>query len=150
MGIMQLIGVGHRILATTVPFAAVGVAANLVWPSVFRIGLGATGRVAGIVLLASGFALYLASLIQVLVNVPRGTLSTTGPFAVVRHPLYCAVALLVIPSIGLLLDSWLGFVLGAVMYLATRHFRGVEETHLAATFGDAYRAYRARVLLPWV
>jgi len=150
MGIVQLIGTGHRILATTVPFAAVGVAANLARPSVFRIGLGPTARVAGIVLLASGLALYLASLIQVLANVPRGKLITTGPLAMVRHPLYCAVALLVSPSIGLLLDSWLGFVVGGVMYLATRHFRGVEEAHLAATFGDAYRAYRARVLLPWL
>src|SRR5829696_1761649 len=130
---MKLIGVGHQILAT-VPFA-VGVAANLAWPSVFRMELGAMDRILGIIVLSSGLALYIASLLQVLVNVPRDTLITTGPFAVVRHPLYCAVSLLMIPGVGLLLDSWLGFVLGAVMYLAMRPFRGMEETHLAATSG---------------
>ena len=148
MRVRQLIGVGHRILAATLPVAAVGIAANLAWPSAFSMGLGAMGRAVGIVLVVIGVASYLASVVLVLVNVPRGRLITTGPFAVVRHPLYCAVALLVIPGTGVLLDSWLGFVLGAVMYLATRHWRGVEETYLAATFGDAYWSYRARVLLP--
>jgi len=152
MYLRRLIGVGDRILAATLPLAAVGIAANLTWPSVFRTGLGAAGRVASIVLLASGVALYLTSLtqVQVLINVPRGRLITTGAFALVRHPLYCAVSLLVIPGCGLLLDSWLGSVLGATMYVASRHFRGLEEAHLAAAFGDAYRTYRARVLLPWL
>ena len=27
---------------------------------------------------------------------------------------------------------------------------GAEERGLAATFGDAYRAYRAKLLLPWL
>jgi protein-S-isoprenylcysteine O-methyltransferase Ste14 len=150
MRVRQLIGVGHRIMAVTLPFAAVGIAANLAWPFAFRMGLGATGHASGIVLLAIGVTLYLTSLIQVLVNVPRGRLITTGAFAVLRHPLYCALALFVIPGLGLLLDSWLGFVVGAVMYVASRHFRRLEDAHLAATFGDAYWAYRAHVLLPWL
>ncbi len=150
MRLRQLIGAGDRILGFTLPFAVIGVPANVTWPSIFRMGLGVPGRVAGTVVLVSGVALYLASLIHVVVHVPRGRLITSGPYAVVRHPLYNAVALLVIPGVGLLLDSWLGCAIGTVMYVATRIFRGYEEARLQQTFGEEYRAYREKVLLPWL
>jgi hypothetical protein len=69
----QLIGAGDRILGFTSPLALIGVAANVAWPSIFRTGLGVPGRVAGTALLMTGVGLYLASLIHVVVHVPRGS-----------------------------------------------------------------------------
>jgi hypothetical protein len=37
-----------------------------------------------------------------------------------KHPLYTAVALLVVPWLGFLLDTWLGAVIGEGLYLASR------------------------------
>lgn len=56
----------------------------------------------------------------ILSGVPRGQLITTGPFTLVKHPLYTGVALLVLPWAGFLLDTWLGAALGSILYVATR------------------------------
>jgi protein-S-isoprenylcysteine O-methyltransferase Ste14 len=146
----ELVGTGDRIMASTLPFAVAGIAANVLWPSVFRMGLGTAGTVAGVVLLALGVPIWLTAAAQLLVAVPKGALVTTGPFALVLHPVYTSVALLVIPGCGLVLDSWLGFALGAVLYVSQRLFEREEERELALRFPRDYPAYRRRVLLPWL
>lgn len=150
MRLKQLIGAGDRITLFTLPFAVAGVVANLAWPSVFTMHLGTAGVRAGIVLLVIGVPLWLGSALQVLIYVPRGRLITTGGFALVRHPLYCAVSLFVLPGCGLVLDTWAGFAVGAAMYVGARLFAGSEERDLTAMFGEAYQTYRANVWLPWL
>lgn len=150
MRLRQLVGAGDRITAFTLPFAVAGVGANLLWPPVFRMGWGSAGLAAGIILLVAGIPLWLGSAIQVLRNVPRGRLITTGGFALVLHPLYLAVSLLVIPGCGLVADSWVGFAIGAAMYVGVRLFAAGEEEEMVAAFPREYPAYRAKVLLPWL
>lgn len=150
MQIKTLVGAGHRIMALTLPFAVAGLGANALWPSVFRAELGPTGRILGAVLLGVGVPLWLTSVVQILVLVPKGKLITSGPFALVLHPLYTSVALLVLPGAGLLFGSWLGALLGLVLYVASRRFAPSEERELAARFPQEYATYRRRVLLPWL
>jgi protein-S-isoprenylcysteine O-methyltransferase Ste14 len=150
MRLKVLVGEGDHVMGLTVPFAAVGIAANLIWPGVFRLGFGSTGIVIGIIALAIGVPFWLASVAQILVNVPRKRLITTGTFAVMSHPLYTSVALLVIPGCGLLLDTWVGFAIGAVLYISNRIFSPREEKLLTRYFPEEYPAYRSRVLLPWL
>jgi protein-S-isoprenylcysteine O-methyltransferase Ste14 len=68
----------------------------------------------------------------------------------VKHPLYTAVALLVLPWVGFLLDTWLGAVIGAVLYLASRMFASAEEAELSKTFGRAWQDYTRSVRLGWL
>ena len=150
MHIRDLVGAGDRIAALTLPFAAVGVAANVLWPWAFRMGFGAVGMAIGAVFAAVGVPLWLASVVQVLVLVPKGRLITGGPFALVLHPIYTTVALLVVPGCGLLFDSWLGFAIGIVLYGSVRLYGPSEEQSLAARFPREYPAYRERVLLRWL
>jgi protein-S-isoprenylcysteine O-methyltransferase Ste14 len=148
--IHELVGAGDRMMALTVPFAAAGLAANLLWPGVFRLGLGAPGLVAGVLLVAVGVPIWLTAAVQILMSVPKGKLITSGPFALVLHPIYTSVALLVMPGAGLILDSWLGFGVGAVLYCSQRCFAASEERELAERFPRQYPPYRRRVLLPWL
>jgi protein-S-isoprenylcysteine O-methyltransferase Ste14 len=150
MKLKVLVGAGDKVMGSALPFIVVGVAANILWPSVFRMGSGAGGVIAGIVLLVIGVPTWLTSVVQVLVNVPRKRLITTGPFAVVLHPLYTSVALLVFPGIGLVLDTWLGPALGIILYVSSRLFAGAEGAMLEKVFPKEYPAYRAKVLLPWL
>jgi hypothetical protein len=71
--------------------------------------------------------------------VPKKKLITRGPFALMTHPFYTSVALLVIPGLGLLPDTWLGFVLGLVLYLASRRFAPREERDLEKQFPESIR-----------
>jgi protein-S-isoprenylcysteine O-methyltransferase Ste14 len=68
----------------------------------------------------------------------------------VKHPIYTAVALLVLPSLGFLLDTWLGAALGVVRCLGSRRFVPAEEAALARDFGAASDRYRAAVKVPWL
>ena len=86
----------------------------------------------------------------ILTWVPRHRLITSGPFAVVKHPLYTGVAFLVLPWAGFLADTWLGALLAGVLYLASRRFAPEEERALSATFGPAWDDYRGRVVVPWL
>ena len=77
-------------------------------------------------------------------------LVTTGPYRWVRHPLY-ATGLMLLLAMGLMLASWF-VLLATFIALAWIWFVVVplEEAHLLAKFGDAYRAYTHRTgrLLP--
>jgi protein-S-isoprenylcysteine O-methyltransferase Ste14 len=150
MKLKVLVGAGDRVMGFALPFIVAGVAANILWPSIFRMGSGSGGVIAGIILLVIGVPTWLTSVFQILVNVPRRRLITTGPFAVVLHPLYTSMALLVFPGVGLLLDTWLGPALGIILYASSRLFAGAEGTILEKVFPREYPAYRARVLLPWL
>jgi protein-S-isoprenylcysteine O-methyltransferase Ste14 len=114
------------------------------------MGLGTGGLVAGVVFLLTGVPMWLVAAVQLLVDVPRKTLITSGPFRLMLHPVYTSVALLVCPGLGLVLDTWLGPALGAVLYVSSRIFSGSEEKILATDFPTEYPAYRERVLLPWL
>ena len=112
-------------------------------------------HVAAMALFVAASSLGLASALA-MVQRGRGTplpidgprhLVISGPYAWVRNPM--AVAGL---SQGAAVALWLGSPLVLVYVLAGglawhRLVRPVEEAYLAATFGDEYRSYRARVPL---
>lgn len=140
-----------RIGLTVLPFLVVGLILNIAYPWLFDVGgPPAALAVVSVVVLAVGVAIWAWSVALIVTRVPRGQLITYGPYAVVKHPLYTAVALLVLPWLGFLLDTWLGAGLGIVMYAAARIFAPVEEKALAQVFGDAWWQYRSTVKLPWL
>ena len=146
-----LVGSGHKVALVALPVAVVGLAANLEYPELFDVG-GPPALLAAFaaVVLGAGLVIWAWSAALILVKVPRGERITTGPYALVRHPLYVGVALLVLPAAGLLLDSWLGLAIGAALYAGSRTFAQEEEAELTRTFGPAWGRYRDSVLLPWL
>jgi protein-S-isoprenylcysteine O-methyltransferase Ste14 len=147
----QLVGVGDKVGLVTAPVLLFGVALNIAAPAVFSVGGPPDAlRLVSILVLVVGLAVWFWSVVLILTRVPRDELITTGPYAVVRHPLYTSVALLVLPWAGFLLDTWLGLVIGVVVYAASRLFAPQEEATLARTFGSAWRSYRESVLIPWI
>lgn len=82
---------------------------------------------------------------------PGHQLVTSGPYGLVRHPLYFAFQLLFFGSF-LIVPRW-GFLVQVVINFLAHDFRcRVEENILTQAFGDTYRAYKqhTRRLLPWV
>ncbi|HEX5951004.1 MAG TPA: isoprenylcysteine carboxylmethyltransferase family protein, partial [Actinomycetota bacterium] len=133
------------------PFLVVGLIANIAFPEWFEVG-GPSDvlRVISIVVLISGLVVWIWSAVLVLTKVPRGELITSGPFALVKHPIYTGVAFLVLPWIGFLLDTWLGAAIGLVLYIGSRSFAPAEEAALSETFGPAWDEYCSTVRIPWL
>jgi protein-S-isoprenylcysteine O-methyltransferase Ste14 len=151
MQVKALVESGDRIGLFTLPFVVVGVALNVLYPAAFEVGGPPPAlRVVSILVLIVGIGTWAWSVVLILTKVPRGELITTGPFAVVKHPLYTAVALLVLPWIGFLLNTWLGAFLGVVLYLGSRVFERDEEAELARAFGPKWDAYRKSVGIGWL
>jgi protein-S-isoprenylcysteine O-methyltransferase Ste14 len=147
----SLVGSGDKIALLMSPFVVVGVLLNVMFPAAFDVGGPSRAlQLLSLVVLAVGVVMWVWTAVLILRKVPRGELITTGPYTVVKHPLYTGVAFLVLPWAGFLLDTWLGVLLGAVLYLASRLFAGEEEAELAATFGDRWDRYATSVKIPWL
>jgi protein-S-isoprenylcysteine O-methyltransferase Ste14 len=151
MKLKSLVGSGDRIGLLTLPVLAIGGVLNIARPSWFAAGgPPAVLRVISIIVLIPGLAVWAWSVALILIKVPRNELITTGPYALVRHPLYTGVAFLVLPWIGFLADTWLGLAVGLALYLGSRLYSPREEEALAAAFGTAWEKYCRRVRFPWL
>ena len=78
-------------------------------------------------------------------------LVTTGPYALVRHPIYTGL-LLGFLGWAVAVDRWRGPLAVAIVFLAVLRKYRLEERWMRERFGVAYDAYRARVkaLVPFV
>ena len=69
----------------------------------------------------------------------------TGPYAVVRHPIYASMLLMLIASEALL-TRWKWAVAAVALFLIGTEIRvRAEDRLLASRFGDRFTAYRRRV-----
>jgi len=151
MDIKALVGSGDSIMLFTLPFAVLGVVLNLVFPSFFDVGGPShTLTVVSVALVTFGGAIWAWSVVLILTKVPGRKLITSGPYAVVKHPLYTGVALLVLPWAGFLFNTWIGVLLGIAMYVGSRIYAPKEERILSKAFGTSWDEYCERVKIPWL
>ncbi len=151
MKVKALVGSGDKIGLFTLPFLLLGVILNRKKPSFFRVGgPPIVVKVIALLMLLPGVTMWIWSVLLIVTNVPQNKLITNGPYALVKHPLYTSVALLVLPSIGLLLNTWLGGVIGIILYTGSRLFAPEEEALLSKTFGPTWEEYRKQVKIPWL
>lgn len=149
MKLKTLVGSGDKIILLTLPFVIAGVILNVLRPSLFDVGGPPSFlTVISVILLIPGVTIWIWSVVLVLTKVPKKQLITTGPYALVKHPIYTGVSLLVLPWAGFLLNTWLGALAGIVMYIGSRIFAPKEEALLAKTFGPAWEAYLRKVKMP--
>lgn len=146
-----LIGSGDKIGLFILPFLAAGLLLNILYPAAFYVGGPSTAlRVVSFVVLIPGLAIWVWSVFLILRKVPQRELITNGPYSIVKHPLYTGVALLVLPWVGFIFNTWLGAVMGIILYLGSRIFARREEADLSKTFGAAWDEYRNSVKIPWL
>ena len=151
LDLKQLLGSGDRIALFALPFVIVGFFVQIVDPTLLAIdGSTQPTRAVAIFVLTVGVLIWAWSVGLILSRVPKGQLITTGPYAVVKHPLYTSVGLLVLPALGVLLGTWLGAIIGVAVYAGSRLFAPAEEAELRKTFGPEWEAYARSVKLPWL
>jgi protein-S-isoprenylcysteine O-methyltransferase Ste14 len=151
LSLKALVGSGGKIWRVTGPVLLVGLAMNILFPAVFSVG-GPPHILRAIawIMLVPGAAIWLWSTALIATKARQGELITTGPYALVKHPIYTSVGLLVIPSSCFLLDTWLGVLVGIVLYAAARIYAPEEEAALSKAFGPAWDEYKHKVKMPWL
>ncbi len=76
---------------------------------------------------------------------PTTALVVTGPYRFTRNPLYLSMTLIYAGAAVAANAFWALVLLPAAMVLIARGPMAREERYLEEQFGDAYRAYKARV-----
>ncbi len=151
MKLKVLVGSGDKIGLLTLPFLIIGLILNIMFPSFFNVGgPSIVLKTISIIVLIPGITIWIWSVLLILIKVPKQELITNGPYSLVKHPLYTGVALLVLPWIGFLLNTWLGVLIGIVLYIGSRVFSPEEERVLSKTFGATWDEYCNKVKIPWL
>ncbi|HKW13652.1 MAG TPA: isoprenylcysteine carboxylmethyltransferase family protein [Candidatus Krumholzibacteria bacterium] len=78
-------------------------------------------------------------------------LITSGPYRIVRHPIYCGMFMIMLAT-ALVISHWLGLVIAVVLYTIGAVWRiAIEEKLLIETFGNQYLEYKRKVpaFIPW-
>jgi len=151
MKLTALVGSGDKIGLLTLPFLVSGLILNILFPSFFDVGgPSSVLKLISVIILIPGVIIWIWSVVLILIKVPQKELITNGPYALIKHPIYSGVALLVLPWAGFLFNTWLGVVIGLVLYIGSRMFSPEEEKELSKTFGAAWDGYCRKVKIPWL
>lgn len=146
-----LIGSGDKIMLFSLPIILICLILNFKFPHFFDVGgPSETLKIVSVIFLCLGIINWLWSVVLVILKVPGNELITSGPYAINKHPIYHGVAILVLPWLGFLLNSWVGVVAGLVFYIGSRLYAPEEEAMLAKTFGRAWDEYVRKVWIPWI
>jgi len=151
MKLEMLVGSGKKIGLLTFPFLIIGLILNIMIPYLFSVGgPSIVLKVISIIILIPGVTIWIWSAVLILTKIPKKELITNGPYSLVKHPLYTGVALLVLPWIGFLFNTWLGVLIGIIVYIGSRIFSPEEESILSKTFGATWDEYCNKVKIPWL
>jgi protein-S-isoprenylcysteine O-methyltransferase Ste14 len=135
-------------------FAVMGLDARYSWSAVpvWLQAVGAAGMVLGYGVIIRVFDenTFLAPVVKIQRQRGHHVIST-GPYAIVRHPMYAGMCIMV-PGITLMLGSWIGLAASLVIILGGASRAVMEERELEAGL-DGYADYKARVryrLMPYL
>lgn len=98
----------------------------------------------GFVLLLPGIVAYAISLRDFNRGHRNEQLVVKGPYSVVRHPIYSAWIILIIPGTTLFFRSWLMLLIPLTAYISFKICIHKEDDYLRSKFGQAYLDYRSK------
>lgn len=141
---MDFYGVGPKIGRILIPWWAVTIILSLTTHS-FRITpeRSTTLTIIGAAYLALGLIFYFTSVKLLLKGLKEGKLVTKGTFSLCQNPLYVSFVFMLIPAIGVLLNSWLVLTTCIVGFILMKVYISNEYHILEEAFGDEYLKYKA-------
>jgi protein-S-isoprenylcysteine O-methyltransferase Ste14 len=144
---LSLLGIGPRIALVALTYALLAGAATHRYPDICRVRLGSHALLDAIavILVVSGIVFLVVAARSLTRAYNRDTLATWGAFGLVRHPIYSAWIVFILPGIVLPTRSWPLFLTPLVAYAAFKLFIPREDQYLQERFGDVYLDYRSRV-----
>ena len=140
-------GIGPEIAVAALTYAAIAGVATSRWPGFCRIHLVpfVVPAVIAVILLMAGVPMLIVAARSVMRAYNRDQLMTSGISALVRHPIYSAWIVFILPGLALFGRSWPMLLTPLVAYSVFKLLIHREDDYLRQRFGEAYLTYRARV-----
>ena len=111
---------------------------TMIWPP------PTVGWAMGILLIGAGLIIYVAGTRRLVRAWAEDRLETGGVYAWMRHPIYSAFIMFLVPGVVIVLRSVLGLTIPVFMYVLFRVLIRREEQYLAERFGEEYLVWRRR------
>lgn len=140
-------GIGPEIAVAALAYAAIAGAATRRWSEIcllHRVPFIIPALVGG-ALVVVGVPLLVVAARTVMRGYNKDQLVTSGASALVRHPIYSAWIVFILPGLVLLTRSWLLLLTPFVAYVVFKLRIHCEDEYLEQRFGEAYLKYRGRV-----
>lgn len=146
---MSVMGIGHKAGAIVGGYLVITIVLSYLFSPFFRITANSYEvlLIVGIIAAVLGFSLNLAAAFQMLKAHKNDTLATRGLYAVFLHPMYVLQLFVTVPGITLLFNSWLVLSAVIVAIAVVKLLVKEENIYLENRYGEAYRAYRDKVLI---
>ena len=143
---LDFFGVGPKIGRIVLPYLTIAIALTIMFPRLFTFGEPVRNYllIAGIVILAAGLILYGFTVRLLLRGLKETRLVTAGTYRYCQNPLYAFLILLVIPGLGLIMNSWLILTTSIIGYIVFKRFISSEYKEMTEVFGDEYLQYKER------
>ncbi len=143
----QKFGVGPSFIVLSLAYAAVALLLQYRWLGnpTFTLGSRWVNLVLGGAWALAGVLVFASAVRQFSRCYQQGTLCTHGAYALMRHPMYGAWIVFIVPGVVVALGALWGLTVPIWMAVIFRLLIEKEERWLEAHFGEAYKAYRQRV-----
>lgn len=140
-------GIGPHIAVVALTYAALAGVATRRWPAVCRMRSVPYEvlMVVGGILLLGGVFLLVAGARSLTRAYNQDELVTSGAFALIRHPIYSAWIVFIVPGLALLARSWPLLITPLVACGVFKLLIHREDDYLQERFGGAFLEYRSRV-----
>lgn len=99
----------------------------------------------GLMLCCVGIVILFFAFTKIRKAVKEKKLITTGIYSLMRHPIYSAWILFIVPGIVIINGQILGLTIPVVMYIIFLNLIKKEENVLINLFGNDYLAYKKKV-----
>lgn len=140
-------GIGPEIALGVLVYASMAGVVSHRWPQVCRfhaLPYSAIATIAGLLLLIGAPMLMVAAR-SIMAGYGHDQLVTSGIAGLVRHPIYSAWIVFILPALALLVESWPLFFMPLVGYVIFKLLIHREDEYLEKQFGQTYLNYRAHV-----
>jgi protein-S-isoprenylcysteine O-methyltransferase Ste14 len=132
MGKLNFFGIGPKIGIVLLPWLAATIIFSSIKKGLFIYSSGNSNIliICGIILMSFGLVFYLSTVILLLKGLKETRLMTNGAYSLCQNPLYSSIILLIIPSLSLILNSWLVLTSSIIGYIIFKIFIKKEYTEL--------------------
>jgi len=140
-------GIGPMITSSSALYAAAAALATYQWRDICFMSFLPYGLVMAVggILIVLGLAMWFIGGATAMRAYNRDQLVTSGVFALVRHPIYSAWIVFLLPGLALLTRSWPLLLTPLVAYAVFKSKIHREDEYLRQRFGQSYLDYRLRV-----
>lgn len=141
---LSFFGIGPKMAVVLLPWFTASIIISRIMNDIFAWSKDGAHLliIPGIIMLAAGLILYTSTVRQLLNGIKETRLITSGVYGKCRNPLYAAIILLIIPSISLILNSWLILTSSVVAYILFKLLIKDEYNELERVFGEEFLRYK--------